>query len=439
MKILRYKIILGAGMLVIMGMAAPVATGQKWSLDSCISYAHEHNINVKQRQVNSLEAEYGVTEAKDRFLPTVSAGAQQSFDFGRGLTSENTYANRNTQSFGWSANMQLPIFQGLAGVRRLSYAKANLRAALEEIAAAKDDITLNIISQYLQVLYNKEILQVAQDQANLSELELNRRKELLDAGKIPELDLLEAESQLANDRVTAVTAQGDLELSLSQLAQMLQLPYDPEFDILPLVEEERPLPTVDEVYNNALSFNHTLRASQLNAEAARRNVALAKSGYLPTLSFNAGLNSSYYKVSGMGNPSFSHQMRDNFSKGLGITLSVPIFDAFSTRNSVRRANAAVLTATLQTDNARLELYNAIVQAYVRATSAREKCTAGAIAEKAAEEAFKAMQHKYNYGRATATEFEQSKSAWFKATAELIQSRYESILRARILHFYNTPQ
>ncbi|MDE6136478.1 MAG: TolC family protein, partial [Muribaculaceae bacterium] len=178
------------------GVALTAGAGP-WSLDSCISYAHERNITVRQRAVDCLNAEYGVTEAKDRFLPQVAGGASQNFSFGRGLTGDNTYANRNTQSFGVNVGMNMPVFQGLAGVRRVAYAKANLQAIVEQFEATKDDVTLNVISQYLQVLYCKEMVDVAADQASLSRTELERRRELCAAGKIAELDVLEAEAQLA--------------------------------------------------------------------------------------------------------------------------------------------------------------------------------------------------------------------------------------------------
>ena len=429
-------------MIIAAAIAAATAVNAgayTWSLDSCIAYAHANNISVRQRQVEKLNAEYGVTEAKDRFLPTVSAGASQSFDFGRGLTSENTYANRNTSSFGWQAGVNLPIFQGLAGVRRLDYAKVNLAEALLQVEAAKDDITLSIIAKYLQILYSREMLAVNSSQAALSEMELDRRRQLLEAGKIAELDVLEAESQLAADRLSVVNAENDLQLAKVDLMQTLQLVYDPDFDVDSIADGMAPLPSVDEVFGNAMAYNYGMRAANTAIQAAESNVKLSRSGYLPTLSMNASLGGSYYHVGGMDNPSFSRQMRDNFSKSIGFTLSVPIFDAFSTRNNVRRAKASVLAAQLLADDTRTRLYNNIVQAHTRARSAQAKWQAGLVAERAAKAAFEAMQDKYNYGRATATEFEQSKNAWFRSRAELIQARYETLLRARILAFYNTPR
>ena len=129
-------------------------------------------------------------------------------------------------------------------------------------------------------------------------------------------------------------------------------------------------------------------------------------------------------------------MRDNFNKSIGFTLSVPIFDAFSTRNSIRRAKVEQMNARLQLDDATTRMYKTIQQAYYQAVAAEKKQTASAIALNTSREAMLAMQEKYNYGRATPTEFEQAKTSYAKSAAEAIQDKYEWLLRLRILNFYN---
>lgn len=413
-----------------------VAWAQAWSLDSCINYAIDHNINVRSRALDRTSAQLDITEAKDRFLPELSAGASQSFNFGRGLTSENTYANRNTSQFGWNVGISLPIFQGLSAVRRLNYSRANLLAITEQYEAAKDDVTLNVISQYLQTLYCAEMHSVAQEQLKLSQAELLRRETLLEAGKIPELDLIQAQSQVAQDELAVVNTHNDHTLALLDLAQLLQLPDIDNFRILPLPDSDMPLTSPDQVYDNALQHNHAILAANHALTAADRNISLAKSGYLPRLSFNAGLGSSYYRLYGENNPPFHRQMRDNFNKSLGFTLSIPIFDAFATRNSVRKAKVQRLNAELQLHDTRTRLYKSIQQAYYQALAAHKKRTSSAIAREATHAALQAMQEKYNYGKANATEFDQAKTDYFRAASEAVQAKYESILRTRILDFYN---
>lgn len=420
--------------LLLCGAAA--AHAEPWTLEQCVEYAIDHNINVRQRMLSVRQGELDVVEAKDRFLPQLNGYASQSFNFGRGLTADNTYVNRNTNSFSVGASLNLPLFQGLAAVRRLSYSRTNLQAVLEQAEAAKDDVTLSVLTQYLQALYASEILQVARINLGISQNELLRRRELLAAGKIPELDIYEAEAQVSRDELTLTNAMSDSTLAVLDLAQILNLPSAEGFGIVPLGNELPPLLTADEVFANAWANNHSMRAGRLQQEAARKNVALAKSGYIPTLSFSAGIGTNYYRTSGFDNENFRAQMRHNFAKSIGISLSVPIFDAFSTRNSVRRAHLQEESARLELDDARNRLYKSITQAHAQAICAIKKQESSAKAVESSKAAFEAMRVKYDNGRANATEFEKAKSNYTSALAEEVQARYERILRARILEFYN---
>ena len=420
-------------LLLISGFSANATA---WGLDSCITYAIEHNLTIKSQDIEQMGGELSVTEAKDRFLPTLSAGANQSWDFGRGLTSENTYANRNTSMFGWNANLSLPLFQGLSAVRQLKYAHANLKMLTEQKEAAKDEVTLSVISYYLQALYSREMLAVNEEKARLSKVQLERQRTLLEAGKVPEVDVIQAEAQVANDELSVVTAGNDYQLALIDLAKVLELEDVENFEILPLPDEAVNLLSADEVYNNALNSNHSILAARQSIDVADKAITVAKSGYLPRLNFNAGLGSSYYTVSGMDGSSFGKQMRDNFSKTLGFSLSVPIFDAFSTRNQIRQAKVRRLNAELNLIQQQSELHKTIRQAYYQALGAEKKYQAGETAVSAPKAALDAMTEKYNYGKANATEWEQTQSTYITSLAQQVQAKYEMILRNRILLFYN---
>lgn len=416
-------------------LSAP-AQAPQWTLDQCVEYAIDHNIDVARSRLSAYQGELSVTEAKDRFLPNVSGYASQSFNFGRGLTADNTYVNRNTSSFSTGAQLSLPLFQGTAAIKRLNYSRTALSAMLEDVEAAKDDVTLNVISLYLQSLYATDMLAVARENLSISRGELERRTQLLEAGKIPELDIYEARSQVATDELSVVNAENDSIMALLDLAQLLNLPTDQPFDIAPLADELAPLLNPDEVYANALTNNHAMRAADLRLKAAQKNVSVAKAAYIPTISFNAGIGTNYYKTSGYANEGFGAQMRHNFAKSLGFSLSVPLFDAFGTRNNVRRARAEQVSADLQLDNQRNQLYKAINQAYTQAVGASKKLESGRVAVESAKAAFDAMQVKYDNGRANATEYEKAKSTYITALTQAVQAKYETILRNRILNFYN---
>lgn len=414
------------------------ASAREWSLQECIDYAIENNLTVKRQELGRRNAEQQVISAKDAVLPQVSGSASQSWNFGRGLTAANTYADRNTSQFGASLGLQLPLFNGLQTVRNVSYAKASLTAMVEELEAAKDDVVLRVMAQYLQVLYCSELEGVATSQAELTAEEMQRRQALLDAGKIPEADMLDAKSQAAEAKMQLVQARNDRMLALVDLAQLLRLESVDDFDISALDTDLLPeIRNPQSVYESALGINHTIRAGHLQVQAADRQISLAKTGWIPRLSFNAGLGSNYYRLSGVANESFGQQMKHNFSQYVGFSLSVPVFDAFSTRNQVRSAKLQRLNADLELETQKENLFKAVQECYYQAVGAREKLTSAEESCTASAAALAAVQEKYSLGRATATDFDTAKNRFVQSMSERARARYELILRARILDFYAT--
>lgn len=429
--VMKQMILLAAALSVAAG-----ASAREWTLDECIERAVTHNITVQQRRLDQVNAENSVTEAKDGFLPTLSAGAAQSWNFGRGLTADNTYANRNTSSFGWQVGLNVPLFQGLQNVRQVAYAKANLASAMEGFEAAKDDVTLRVISQYLQVLYCGELVEVAKSQADMAYNLLGSQQARLEQGKIPEADMLDARSQLAQSEMQLTTAQNDLMLARLDLIQLLRLEEAPaDFTVVSLSGGEPVIDDPQAVYDRALNFNHTVGSVRSQITSADRAVKVAQTGWIPRLSFNAGLSSNYYTLGGVHAEGFGAQMKHNFSQSVGFSLSVPIFDALSTRNSVRRARVQHTVAMLNYESATDELYKTVNQAYYQAVGARERLHSAEAASEATGAAMNAMLEKYTLGRATSTDYDSARTAWVKAEADRLQAKYELQLRARILAFY----
>ncbi len=426
--------------LVVVGVfvVATDSSAERWTLEKCVDYALEHNIEVQQRLLEVRQGELAVCEQKDQVLPRLSGYGSENFSFGRGLTADNTYANRNTSSFSVGAQLSLPLFQGLRVVRGTKYSNTSLRVLVEQSEAVKDNVTINVIAQYLQALYARENLEVARMSLTVAKDELYRREQLLEAGKIPELDLYEARAQVSRDELTVVNAVNDSIMAVLDLANLLNLENDGSFDITPLEEEgDMSIPSVEQVWSAMLIDNHSLRAASIQREAAQQNVDLAKTGYIPTLSFSAGLGTNYYKTSGFNNESFGDQMRNNFSKSLGFSLNIPIFDGFSTRNSIARANLQQLNAELNMENTRQSLYKTITTAHAQAIAAERKEKTSDTTVESTKAAFDAMRVKYDNGRANATEYEKSKADYLNALADRLQARYERLLRTRILRFYES--
>lgn len=419
------------------GLSGVNLLADDWTVERCIDYAIEHNIDVKMRRADVESGQLQVEAGRNAFLPQLSGNASQSFNFGRGLTAANTYANRNTSSFQVGASFSLPLFSGLRNTRTLEQAKLNLAQIVWQLEQTRDNVALNVMSQYLQVLYNREVEETAKNQLDLSQYELDRRRTLADNGKIAEVEVIEAESQLAQDRLTLVNAHNDYALAVLELTQLLQLENTDGFNVVSIDSDVPVLPSAMSVYSSALEINNTLKAADAGIDVARAGISVASTGYIPTLSLSGGIGTSYYKLNGTYNLPFKQQMRENYSTYIGFSLNVPIFDALNTRTSVRRARVQLLTATLQREQVLSDLYKTIQQAHTQAMGACSKLEAATISSDAAEISFAAISEKYNIGRATSTEYEQSKSNLFKALIQRIQARYEYLLRYRILDFYRT--
>lgn len=432
---MKRKIIISGVVALFMSPIANVSAQEAWTLDSCLNYAVLHNISIRQQQLRIDEGNLSVTDAKDRFLPSLDASASQSLSFGRGLTAQNTYENRNTSSTSWGVNLGLPLFQGTQAINRVKIARLSLQQCVLECEAAKDNLRLNVISQYLQVLYAKEVAAAAEVQEKYSAFEVERQKALVDAGKVAEATLYDIESVAAQDRLQTVTSRNDVTTALVTLANLLQLPSPDGFDVAPLDNASLSLPDAEPIFRRAMETNYGIMSARQSVKVAEGNVSLAKAAYIPTLSFSAGLSSSYYTMGGMKSESFGSQMRHNFSQYLGFSLRIPIFDGFNTRNGIRRAKVQKTNAELALDQQSENLKKEIQLAYCQAAGALKRYETSAETLKAAKLSFESVTERFNLGRATQADYEQSKNNLFKTEVARIQARYEYLIRHRILEFY----
>ena len=358
---------------------------------------------------------------------------------GRSIQADNTYQSLNTQNTAFSLNTSIPLFTGLKITNNIALAKLNLQAATEDLNKAKEDISIQVASAYLQVLFNDELAQVAHIQVELSKEMLAQKEAYFKTGKASEAEWLEAKSRVAQDQLSAVQADNNYKLALLDLSQLLELPSPDNFAIVsPTAEMEEYMSSITsptDIYNQAILFKPSIKAAQYRLEGAAKSVKIAKSAYFPQLSFGAGLSTNYYKVAGMKNPVFGSQLRDNFSQYFGFQLSVPIFNRLGTRNQVRSARIQQNTLNWQLEDSKKALYKEIQQAYYNALGAESRYQSSLTADEAAKASFNLMKEKYAEGKANATEYNESRTSWMKAISERLQAKYDYIFRTKILDFY----
>lgn len=421
-------------------LSAGSAMAQKqWNLKQCIEYAIEHNLTIKQQEAAKDESAVDLNTAKWSRLPDLNGSASHSFNFGRSLQMDNTYQQLNTQNTGLNLSTSIPLFTGMQIPNQIALSKLNLKAAVEDLNKAKEDISIQVTSAYLQVLFNEELAKVAHEQVALSEEMLKQKTAFFKVGKASEAELYEAKSRAAQDQLSAVQADNEYRLALLDLSQLLELPTPEGFGIAsPSIDEDKDfsiLTSPADIYSEALLIKPSIKAAQYRVEGAQKSIRIAQSGYYPQLSLGAGIATSYYNVSGRENGNFGSQLRDNFSQYIGLSLNIPIFNRFSTRNQVRKARIQQTTLNWQLEDAKKALYKEIQQAYYNAVNAESKFESSRTADEAAKASFNLMKEKYANGKATSTEFNEARTNWLKAVSDRIQAKYDYLFRTKILDFY----
>ena len=426
--------------LILFGaITIPISAQKTWNLRQCCDYAVEHNITVKQYENQRRQRELQLSTARNSRLPDLNASAGQNFSFGRGLTAENTYTNTNTSSTSFSLGTSVPLFTGFQIPNNIRLNELNLEAATQDLEKARNDIRMQVAQAYVQILYSMELSDVAHRQIAIDSAQVARLQALLDVGKVSEIELAQQKSTLSQSQLTATQADNNLQLALLAMTQLLELD-SPEGFMIERPQQITPSTdpiaiTPDDIYAEALAIKPEIQAQQLRLRSADNNIKIAQAGLYPQLNFSAGLGSNYYKTSGFPAETFNRQMKNNFSQYLGLSLNIPIFNRFQTRNSIRSAQLERSNQQLQLDNTKKALYKEIQQVYYNLVAAQSKLKSCDQASQSSETAFLLTQAKYEQGKATITEFNEAKNNYLKAESELTQSRYEYLYQQALILFY----
>lgn len=409
-----------------------------WTLRRCIDYAIAHNITIQQTANQVDQSEVEVHTTRWARLPNLSGSASQNWSWGRAASPvDNAYSNMNNASTQFSINSNIPLFTGLQIPNQHALAKLNLRAAVEDLKRAQEDITINITSAYLQVLFNAELNRVAVGQVELSSEQLLRMNRLSELGKASPAQVAEAKARVAQDEMSAVQTDNNYRLALLDLSQLLELPTPEGFTVAKpdTTLTFATLTPPDEIYTAALVAKPIIRAAQLRLEGSEKSIRIAQSELYPQLSLGGGLGTNYYTLNGVAGEAFGSQLKNNLNKYIGLNLSIPLFNRFTTRNRIRTARLQQLNLAMQLDNTKKTLYKEIQQAWYNAVAAESKYNSSLVAVQANEESFRLMRERFNNGKATAVEYNEAKQLVAKAQSDQIQAKYDYLFRTKILDFY----
>ena len=411
-------------------------TPKIWSLEDCINYSLEQNIVIKNATLNKSIAEINLSKAKSSRLPNLFGSASQSFANGTSIDPiTSNYVTDQIHNTNIGINSSMVLFQGNQINNQIKQNKIKLEQSVYLEEVEKNNIILKILETYLQTLYSKENITIAENNLIASEQEVLRAKARLDAGSIALIDYTDAQSQAATNQYKLIASKNDYQQYLITLKQLLELAPTDELEIKPL-EENLDLINLQannvDVYNNALDFLPEIQASNLNIDASEKDLSIAKGSYLPSLSLSGSIGSGYTSTN---NNDFTEQFSNNFNQKLGLSLNVPIFNKNQTKSAVQTAKINILKAELDKVSTEKEVYKKVETAYQNALSAQEQVFAAESSKDAAFQSYKLAQKRYELGDLSTTDLVVSQNTYTNSQQNYLQAKYLNILYYQLLQFY----
>ncbi len=423
--------------IVICLCLSPYLLAEQYTLEQCINTALQNNLQVRTQENDVQAQRLMYNQARQNLLPSVSGYASQSWSWGRSTGVDNISRTQNIANTGLGLNANIVLFDGLAMKYNIDKAKSQVDKSEATLNKIRLDISMNITAIYLQVLLNKELEQVAQQQLDDTHSKVERAQALVDADRLAQGELYTLQAQASKEENSLIQARNSTKLSLLDLAQAMELPFSDDFDITysTLDFSLLAIPDNNEVYQKALNNRPEIKAAMYEIEAQKIALKSTKSAYSPVLSLGAGVNTGYYHLYGASNASFGKQLGDNLSTNVGLNLTIPVFDRMQTPNSVKRQELAVSGAQLQLEQAKQDLRKQIDQAYYNAVAAQSQQVSAEKALQSAREAFRYTEQKYEAGRSSTYEYFDAKQTLLKAQSEELQAKYNRIFKLKILNYY----
>lgn len=413
--------------------------GRLWTLQQCIDYARQNNLQVKMEEISVEQAEGNVKQSKWDLAPSVSAGLNHSMSWGRSVNLQTLEIIKNKRSMSTSGNLSASatVFSGFSKINSIKSNATSLEIAKEQVEKVKNDITIQITRAYLQLLLAREIERSALESCNSTKEQVERTAKLVDAGSQAYSTLLEVQAQLANEKSQLVSATSDVRTNLLTLIQLLDLPSEMEkdFDIaapdVSVDEDILPEGTVEGIYSQALNLPQ-VKIAEYNLEKSKYDYNMVRARLLPSISVQAGYG-SYYTDGQSG--AFFTQFEHNKNPSVGLSLSIPIFNGLSSRISARNAKLARENTAIMLEVQKQSLLKEIQTAYNEAFNALERMKAAKENMKSIQESFTYTENKFNVGMMNATDYNIAKTNLFKAVSAYYQAKYQYLFELKILDFY----
>ena len=428
-----------SNLFLICSLCSIAQTNQGWTLRECIDHAIKNNLSIQHRK-NDIESSRIIIESKKwARVPNLNALTKQSWEWAREKSKESTqYTNIKDGQTHFSIETSIPLFSGFSLPNQLKQSKLNFKAAMEDLNEAKEDLSINVTSLYLQVLLNKELEKIAKQEVDLSKEQLNRILDIKDKS-YPNLEILIAnlKAHLAEEELYYTQTQNNSSLALLDLSQLLELESPDNFFIYPPSDNMTfyPLNTPGEIYNKALTYKPEILAAQYRLESSSKDIKIAQSAYYPEVFLGAGLESNFYTHNRKASKNFKFQFRDNLNKYVEFKVRIPLFNRLETNHRVKLARIYNNNVSINLEIRKKTLYKEIQQAWYNAVASAKRYESSNATVTANEVSFKLMTEKFISGEIKSIDYNRAKFDLTKARSQRIQDKYEYLFRTKILDFY----
>ncbi len=417
-------------------------SSQEWDLEKCINYAHQHNIQVKQMDLQVKSNKSNLEQSKAGLLPGLNANGSYSSNRGRSIDpTTNDFTESEFSSMNMSIGSSVTLFNGLRQYNSIKQNKYNVQASLAELDEMKYNISMQVAAAYLQILLDTELRDVSANQYEITKAQVNRTKTMVEAGSLPKASLLEIQAQLASEELNKISAENNLKTSYLNLKQLLELDTTdvfsvkkPEFDD---ISAHLVIQGTDEVFEKSQDLP-MIRKQEFLLLSREKSLQIAKGGLSPIVSLSASYGSYYSSRS--FNPfgeeySFNEQLSNNLNFVISLNVRIPIFNGFTVKNNIAQSKIAVENNKYQLEITKNNLYKDIQKARNAADASLAKYNASKKTVEAQSEAFEHTKQRFNLGLVNTVEYNTAKNNYIRAESDMIQSKYDFIFRMNILRFY----
>ncbi len=451
-------------------LSALAQDAMPWSLEDCVNHARENNLRIQQQKLGVDVARENLRQSQAERLPNLNTGASHSFNYGRTLDPiTNEFVTERVQTNNFSLSSGMILFSGFQVRNSIAKDRYDLQASEFDVAAMENDISLAVASAYLQILFSKEMVEVAASQLDITRQQVERTRKLVDAGTLARGSLLTIQALEASEELQLVNAENQLRIAYLDLMQLLDLREDlafevvvPDIDIIPSeTVEYSPL----QIYDTAAQIQPDIRSADIRVASAEKSYEIARGGRSPRLSVSGSMGTGYSEArleiaevieadpqqigqtasgEAVFAPSFNYetqvipfrdQIEENLNRSIGLFLQIPIFNNFQVRSNISRSRISLENARLQRQIVRDQLYKTIEQSHQDAHAALQRYKASEKNVQALEEAFRYTEQRFNVGMVNTLEYNDAKNRLTIAQSELLQAKYEYVFRVQILDFY----